>query len=159
MLKLIFIASLWSLSFGSYSAEQPIVTEELHTELIKITVHRNPSCQCCSKWIAHLKRHNFQVDDILTQDMQGIKNKYSVSKNMASCHTAVVNGYVIEGHVPATDIKALLKLKPAIIGISVPGMPIGTPGMEMGTQVDAYNVVGFDKNNEVQIFNRYQAKK
>jgi hypothetical protein len=155
MLKLLFIASLWSLSFGSYSVEQPKVIEDT---AIKITVHRSPTCQCCSKWITHLKKHHFQVNDILTQDMQSIKNKYSVPQKMASCHTAIVNGYVIEGHVPAVDIKALLKLKPTIIGISVPGMPVGTPGMEMGTQADAYNVVGFDKNNEVQIFNHYQEK-
>jgi len=78
---------------------------------------------------------------------------------MASCHTAIVNGYVIEGHVPASDIKALLTIKPNIVGLSVPGMPAGTPGMEMGrTKVDAYKVIGFDKNNVSQVFNHYDAK-
>jgi len=148
MRKLFFIACLWSFSVVSYAEKA-----------VEVTVHRSPSCNCCGKWIAHLEKNNFKVKDILSEKMQAVKDKYKVSKNMASCHTAIVNGYVIEGHVPASDIKALLTIKPNIVGLSVPGMPAGTPGMEMGrTKVDAYKVIGFDKNNVSQVFNHYDAK-
>lgn len=117
-----------------------------------ITVYRSPTCSCCGKWIEHLKQNNFTIKDIPTEDMQTIKHKYGVSDNMASCHTAVVNGYVVEGHVPADDIKTLLKTKPKVVGIAVPQMPSGTPGMEMGGKKDAYNVISFDAENHEQVF-------
>jgi hypothetical protein len=122
---------------------------------IDIVVYRSPSCGCCEKWLAHLQQNNFTVKDIVTPDVQAIKTKYGVSAEMASCHTAIVNGYVVEGHVPANDIKSLLKTKPDIVGIAVPGMPSGTPGMEMGGKKEPYKVIGFDKNNHSQIFNSY----
>lgn len=123
---------------------------------IDIIVYRSPSCHCCGKWLEHLKKNDFNVKDIVTDDVQAIKDKYGVSKEMASCHTAIVDGYVIEGHVPASDIMKLLKTKPKIVGIAVPGMPSGTPGMEMGDRKDAYNVMSFDKENHYEIFNSYQ---
>ena len=76
---------------------------------------------------------------------------------MASCHTAIVDGYVVEGHVPAGDIKAMLKLKPEIVGISVPGMVAGTPGMEMGNRKDPFKVIAFDKEGKYQIFHSFEA--
>ena len=131
----------------SLSADKPV----------DIVVYRSPSCNCCGKWMEHLKKNNFNVKDIVTHDVQAIKNKYGVSEEMASCHTAMVDGYVIEGHVPATDIMKLLKTKPKIVGISVPGMPSGTPGMEMGGKKDPYNVMSFDRENHYQVFNSYQS--
>ncbi|MDQ7089558.1 MAG: DUF411 domain-containing protein [Methylococcales bacterium] len=158
MIKAVLIAGLWALSFGSYAETSTTISEPSMANPIEITVHRDPSCSCCGRWIKHLKKSNFQVSDVLSHDMQAVKDKYHVPKNMASCHTAIVNGYAIEGHVPAADIKALLNIKADIVGLSVPGMPVGTPGMEMGTKVDAYKVIGFDKNNESQVFNHYEAK-
>jgi hypothetical protein len=117
-----------------------------------ITVYRSPSCSCCGKWLEHLKQNNFVIKDILNDDMQAIKNKYGVSDEMASCHTALVEGYIVEGHVPADDIKVLLKTKPQIVGIAVPQMPSGTPGMEMGDKKDPYNVMSFDHENHYQVF-------
>ena len=102
-----------------------------------------------------MKKNNFTVKDIVTDDVQAIKDKYGVSEAMASCHTAIVDGYVIEGHVPAEDIMNLLKTKPKIVGIAVPGMPSGTPGMEMGGRKDAYDVMSFDKENHYEIFHHY----
>jgi len=122
---------------------------------VEIVVYRSPTCGCCEKWLAHLKQNNFAIKDIVTNDVQAVKNKYGVPSEMASCHTAIVNGYVVEGHVPANDIKSLLKTKPDIAGIAVPGMPGGTPGMEMGGKKDPYKVIGFDKNGHSQIFNSY----
>jgi hypothetical protein len=122
---------------------------------VDIVVYRNPSCSCCGKWLQHLQQHQFNVQDNVTDDMDSIKFKYGVPKNLASCHTAIVNGYVVEGHVPAGDIKAMLKNKPPIAGISVPGMTTGTPGMEMGDRMDAFSVIAFDKNGKTEIFNSY----
>ncbi len=121
-----------------------------------IVVYRSPACNCCEKWLEHLKTNNFNVKDIVSNDIQAIKNKHGVPQAIASCHTALVNGYVIEGHVPANDIMKLLKTKPKITGIAVPGMPSGTPGMEMGGQKDAYNVMSFDKENHYEVFNSYE---
>lgn len=117
-----------------------------------ITVYRSPTCSCCGKWLEHLKQNNFVIKDIMTDDMQAIKKQQGVSDEMASCHTALVDGYVIEGHVPADDIKALLKTKPKVVGIAVPQMPMGTPGMEMGDKKDPYNVMSFDQNNHYEVF-------
>ncbi len=117
-----------------------------------ITVYRSPACSCCGKWIEHLKQNNFVIKEIMSDDMKAIKKQHGVSDDMASCHTALVDGYVIEGHVPADDIKALLATKPKVVGIAVPQMPNGTPGMEMGDKKDPYNVMSFDKNNQYQVF-------
>jgi hypothetical protein len=127
-------------------------------EKIDIVVNRSPTCSCCGKWVEHLKRDNFNVKDVVSDDVQSIKNKYGVTQELASCHTALVNGYVVEGHVPANDIRALLKNKPDVIGITVPGMPSGTPSMEMGGKKDAFQVLSFDKKNQRQVFNSYQAE-
>lgn len=157
MKKLAIVLGLFLLVFDGYSyAEQSEKT--VVGDPTKIDVYRSPTCSCCGKWVAHLKESKFQVNDNITEDVQGIKDKYGVSKAIASCHTAVVNGYVIEGHVPANDIKKLLKIKPHVIGISVPAMPSGTPGMEMGGKADAYNVMSFDKNQNYQVFTHYEGK-
>lgn len=126
---------------------------------IAITVYRSPTCGCCKKWIDHLKQNNFIVEDILAEDMKAIKDKYQVPKEMASCHTALVDGYVIEGHVPAIDIVDLLTHKSAVIGISVPGMVTGTPGMEMGGRNDPYDIVSFDKDRNFKVIKSYNSKK
>jgi len=123
---------------------------------VDIVVYRSPSCNCCGKWLEHLKNNNFNVKDIVTGDVQAIKNKYGVSKEMASCHTAIVDGYVVEGHLPANDIMKLLKTKPKIVGIAVPGMPSGTPGMEMGGRKDPYKVMSFDRENHYKVFSSYE---
>ncbi len=123
---------------------------------VEIVVYRSPTCGCCEKWLAHLKQNNFVIKDIVTDDVQAIKDKYGVSPEMASCHTAIVNGYVVEGHVPASDIKNLLKTKPAIVGIAVPGMTVGTPGMEMGDKKEPSNVMSFDSQNHTAVFNSYK---
>lgn len=125
---------------------------------VDIVVYRSPSCGCCGKWLEHLKENNFNVEDVVTNDVQAIKDKYGVTREMASCHTAIVDGYVIEGHVPANDIKTLLKTKPKVAGIAVPGMPSGTPGMEMGGKKEPYNVMSFDREKHYQIFNSYKGE-
>jgi len=134
------------------NADENVATNKL----VEIEVYRSPTCGCCSKWIKHLEESRFSVKDYVTNDVQVIKDKYGVPGEMASCHTAIVDGYVIEGHVPAADILKLINNKPNVIGISVPGMPVGTPGMDMGGRKDAYQVVSFDKDKKYQVVNSYE---
>jgi hypothetical protein len=148
-----FLAATLLLSAGFTWAEAAQAEEK-----IDIVVNRSPTCGCCGKWVEHLKQNNLNVKDVVSDDVQAVKNKYGVTQELASCHTAIVNGYVVEGHVPANDIRTLLKNKPDVVGITVPGMPSGTPGMEMGGKKDAYQVVSFDKKNQRQVFNSYKAE-
>ena len=116
-----------------------------------ITVYKDPSCGCCKKWIEHLVKHGYRVDAKDTPNMTEIKRTLGVPNALTACHTAVVNGYLIEGHVPAADIDRLLEQKPRIAGLAVPGMPAGSPGMEgMGTQ--RYQVLTFDKSGKTKVF-------
>ncbi|MGR9117594.1 MAG: DUF411 domain-containing protein [Gammaproteobacteria bacterium] len=134
--------------YGTVYADQASSSKE-------VLVYRSPTCGCCGKWVNHLKDNGFTVKDVVTDEVSVIKEKYGVPNELVSCHTAIVDGYVIEGHVPASDIKVMLNSKPQISGISVPGMPRGTPGMEMGELKDAYKVIAFDKQNRQQVFNNY----
>lgn len=121
----------------------------------EMSIYRSPTCGCCEKWLEHVKSHHFIVKDIISDDMQAIKKRFGIPDKLASCHTAIVGGYVIEGHVPATDIEKLLHDKPNIIGLSAPGMPMGSPGMEMGNQQDYYETVTFDKAGNVTTFTKH----
>lgn len=119
-----------------------------------ITVYKSPTCGCCTKWIDHLKASGFKVKAINTNNMYSVKEKVGVQYGLGSCHTALVDGYVIEGHVPASDIKRLLKQRPPVIGLTVPGMPMGSPGME-GLRKDSYSVLTFDKSGKTTVFSEY----
>ena len=126
---------------------------------VDITVYRSASCSCCGKWLEHLKANNFNVKDMAMEDVLPIKQKQGITDKLASCHTALVGNYVIEGHVPANDIMKLLKSKPKIIGLAVPGMVNGSPGMEMGEHKNAYEVVSFDKDQKMAVFSSYPESK
>lgn len=120
-----------------------------------IVVYKNPECGCCKKWIKYLKSKNYNVIEKNTRDVFAEKKRLGVPEKVAACHTAVIDGYVVEGHVTHRDIKRLLLLRPDIKGIAVPGMPTGTPGMEKGDIRDKYNVMSFDKKGNVKIFKRH----
>ena len=157
LLVLIACAGIESAKRPSGSSSNPASPQAKATDkLIDIVVYRSPTCGCCKKWMAHLEDNHFNVTEIRTADLQAIKEQYGVSKELSSCHTAVVEGYVVEGHVPVYDIQQLLKTRPKVVGISVPAMPVGTPGMEMGDEKDAYDVISFDREKHEQIVNRYQ---
>ncbi|MCC5667168.1 DUF411 domain-containing protein [Nostoc sp. CHAB 5784] len=127
----------------------------LKSTALNATVYHSPDCNCCGGWIDHLKTQGFQITDFSTPDIETVKQKYNVPDNLSSCHTAIVNGYVIEGHVPADDIKRLLQEKPNVAGLSVPQMPVGTPGMEMGDRKDPFSVLSFNHKDSVAVFNKY----
>jgi len=120
-----------------------------------ITVYRDPSCSCCGGWMEHLTAQGFQPRNVLTSDMNALKQRYHVPNDLASCHTAVINGYVIEGHVPANDIKRLIAEHLDVAGIAVPGMPIGTPGMESEKVQEPFTVFSFDAQGNAEAFNQY----
>jgi hypothetical protein len=107
-----------------------------------ITVWKDPNCGCCGGWVEHLRGNGFVATVIETSDVQSIKAQRGVPAELASCHTAVIAGYTIEGHVPALAIQRLLAEKPSGLGLAVPGMPIGSPGME-GGRPETYDVVLF----------------
>lgn len=119
-----------------------------------ITVYKDASCGCCKSWIEHLIKHGYRVDAKDSPDMTEIKHSLGVPDALTSCHTAVVNGYLIEGHVPAADIARLLKTKPKVAGLAVPGMPMGSPGME-GPRTQKYQVLSFDKAGKTKVFASY----
>ncbi|WP_417484575.1 DUF411 domain-containing protein [Maricaulis salignorans] len=108
-----------------------------------ILVYKSPTCGCCNAWITHLRDHGFDVEPHDFEDMAAIKARYEVPGDLWSCHTAIVEGYVVEGHVPAAEITRMLAGRPAIRGLSVPGMPAGSPGMEAGGYTQAYTVWSF----------------
>ena len=109
-----------------------------------MTVYHDPNCGCCGEWVAHMRKGGFQVQVIDTDDLAAIKIRFRVPTDLASCHTAEVGGYVIEGHIPAPAIQRLLGEKPAAVGLAVPGMPTGSPGMEApGALSETYDVVLF----------------
>jgi len=122
----------------------------------KVVMYKPPTCDCCTGWADHLRQGGFTVAIEKREDMDAIKTKFGVSKKLASCHTAIVDGYVIEGHVPAADIERLLKERPDIVGLTAPGMPMKSPGMQtVGQQPKGYDVLAFDKNGKTTVFHRY----
>src|ERR1700730_9885634 len=115
-----------------------------------VTVFKTPTCGCCGKWVGHVK-----VKEV--NDTSAYERQYRVPRSMVSCHTAVVNGYTIEGHVPAAEIKRLLSERPKAVGLAVPGMPVGSPGME-AAHSDAYSVFVFDESGQASVYARYPAR-
>lgn len=120
-----------------------------------VVMYKNPNCQCCTKWAAHLEEAGFTVTENPTGELAAVKSDYGVPYNLASCHTAVIDGYVVEGHVPVKEVKRLLDERPDAIGLAVPGMPIGSPGMEQGNRTEPYDVVLFDEDGNRDTFASY----
>ena len=130
-----------ALTSGGAEAQRPV----------GIDVFKDVTCGCCANWVEHLRRSGFAPTSTNVDDITAVKNKHNVPAQARSCHTALVEGYVVEGHVPAAQIQRLLKDRPAIRGLAVPGMPIGSPGME-GPNARPYDVLAFDKNGRTTVF-------
>ncbi|OFZ96511.1 MAG: hypothetical protein A2Z64_10500 [Betaproteobacteria bacterium RIFCSPLOWO2_02_67_12] len=118
-----------------------------------VTVYKSPTCGCCGDWVKHLRANGFRLEVHDLGDVSPIRRRYGVPGKLASCHTAVVAGYAIEGHVPAADIKRLLRERPKVIGLAVPGMVIGSPGMEQGAP-QPYETLAFDERG-YRVFARH----
>ena len=116
-----------------------------------IAVYKTPTCGCCTKWVSHLQDNGFEVKTTDLSDLRMVKSMSGIKPELASCHTAKVDGYVIEGHVPADDIKRLLAERPEAKGLTVPGMPLGSPGMET-PQSQRYQVLLLDQDGSTSVF-------
>jgi len=120
---------------------------------IHIKTYASPTCGCCGLWADHMREYGFEVEEEFRADMGQVKVALGVDVRISSCHTAVVNGYVIEGHVPAPDVRRLLAEAPPVRGLTVPGMPLGSPGMEMPTgEEDDYQVLTFTAAGDLAVF-------
>lgn len=122
-------------------------------ETTTVQVFKSATCGCCSKWVEHLKASGFTTRVTNLDALAELKARHGVPSRLQSCHTAIMEGYVIEGHVPAADMRRLLKERPSIAGLAVPGMPTGSPGMEVaGARVQPYDVIAFDKQGNTRVF-------
>lgn len=124
----------------------------------QVSVYKTRTCGCCSKWVEHMKASGFEVQVTDVPSTAEYRRKLGVPERLQSCHTAVVNGYAVEGHVPAADVHRLLKSATKAKGLAVPGMPIGSPGMEQGPRRQAYSVILFDEKGAVSEFQKYEAQ-
>lgn len=141
-------AALALLAAAVAQAESPAA------RLPTVTVYKSPICGCCSKWIDHLEHAGFSVRAVDLRDLRPVKRSKGIPPALASCHTAEVDGYLVEGHVPAETVLRLLRERPAVKGLAVPGMPIGSPGMEQGDRVQPYAVVTFGGDGGPAVYER-----
>jgi hypothetical protein len=122
-----------------------------------VEVWRSPTCQCCGAWVKHLEKNGFAVKVSATTPsmLDRIKRQAGIGEPLAACHTAKIGPYVIEGHVPAADIERLLSERPDALGLAVPGMPVGSPGMEQGDKTEPYDVLLIKKDGTTEVFARH----
>lgn len=120
-----------------------------------VTVYKSPTCGCCGDWVSYLRDEGFSVNVQDRVNLRPVKQELGVPEDLASCHTATVGNYVVEGHVPAEQVKRLLAETPDLTGIAVPGMPIGSPGMERGNRVQPYSVIGFTAAGDTTVVAQY----
>jgi hypothetical protein len=145
------LVSLGLLIFGISSS----VGQNAATGKPMVAVFKTPTCGCCSNWVDHMKANGFELKVQDVDDIAAIKEKLGVAPEISSCHTSQVGGYVIEGHVPAAAVQRLLKERPKVAGLAVPGMPAGSPGMELPSgHREPYAVLTFDKTGRTSVYER-----
>ncbi len=147
------------LSIGLFSITTVIVlfnSSQINADsaLPVVTVYKSPTCGCCSKWVEHLESNGFVVEAKNSNKLDSIKRELGIEPQFQSCHTAKIGNYVVEGHVPAADIKKMLAEKPDIDGLAVPGMPMGSPGME-GPRKDNYDVLAIKNGTSPTVYNSH----
>ena len=148
--RLMWMIAILLLCFGSPAAAMASTADE------EVVVFRSAYCECCEAWESHIAEAGFVVQDHVADDMDGIKDAMGVPADSASCHTARVAGYVVEGHVPAASIQRMLKERPEIKGLAAPGMPMGSPGMEVdGMVADPFSVFSIANNGTMVEFDFY----
>ncbi len=134
------------------AAREPIPLDRV--EPIPMTVYLSPTCGCCSGWVEHIKQYGFEVSLDYRVDLTMVKQGFGVRPELSSCHTGIVNGYIIEGHVPGEVVRQFLAEAPPVLGIAAPGMPVGSPGMEMGSRADPYDVLTFTSTGQTEVYSR-----
>ncbi|MBT6274664.1 MAG: DUF411 domain-containing protein [Chromatiales bacterium] len=132
----------------------PFVNAEGITTPPKMTVYKSPSCGCCAKWVDYLRDNGFRVEVVDEENLATVKKYYGVHPRLASCHTAEIDGYVIEGHVPVNDIHRLLTERPDVVGLTAPGMPQFSPGMR-SLVPRGYDVLSFDQDGRIMLYSSY----
>ena len=145
-------AVLTSLAAAASALSLPVAAKQA---LPPVQVFKSPSCGCCGAWVDHMKAAGFAVNVTEVDDTAVARRKYGLPDRFGSCHTAVVAGYVVAGHVPANDVKKLLAMKPVAVGLAVPGMPVGSPGMEKGSRKDPYQVLLVAKDGLERVFSTH----
>lgn len=158
-LWLTFFTALFLAACGDNTAPKPDVAQAqtsapAATAENVLEVYKSPTCGCCGAWVEHMEANGYTVNVHEQQNLQSIKEKAGILPGQGSCHTAFINGYTIEGHVPAADVDRLLEERPDARGLTVPGMPAGSPGMEMGDRKDAYDVLLFDEDG-TEVFSHH----
>ena len=138
---------------GAVLAAGIVSTARAAQELPPVIAYKSPACSCCGEWVKHMQSSGFLVETREVADVTPIRRKYGVPEELSSCHTAVVGGYAIEGHVPAADVKRLLREGIKAKGLAVPGMVAGSPGMEQG-QAKPYATIVFDERGS-RVFERH----
>jgi len=144
--KILGIGGIFTLLFAGYlfwpaQAESQTNVAEIGDK-VEVVMYKQATCMCCSKWAVHMETAEFEVKEVVPEDLYALKQEAGITQELASCHTAKVGGYVVEGHVPLEDVQRLLAEKPDAVGITAPGMPLGSPGMEVaGRQADKYDVL------------------
>ena len=148
--SILFLISLFG-PLVSLAGETPTAVK---SEPIHITVYKTPTCGCCAKWVEYLESHGFVATVVDQNNLARIKGQYGIAPHLRSCHTGIVEGYAIEGHVPVDDIHRLLKERPAVSGLTAPGMPTHSPGM-MSLVPRGYDVLLFMRSGETEPFSSY----
>jgi hypothetical protein len=137
------------------SARQPIRPSATSDQGQKVVVYKTPTCGCCGKWVDYMRAAGYTVEVHDQDDLTALKRAAGISEANSSCHTAQIGGYVVEGHVPVESIRRLLRERPAIRGLTVPGMIVGTPGMESGNQHPPYDVVAIGRDGRNSVYERH----
>ena len=165
-MRRIYLVILMALFFASFSA--PVNAQQTGNIMeqalapstrSKIAIYRSESCGCCTKWGEYIQAEGFQIQDKVVKDMDAFKQANGITPELASCHTAVVDGYVVEGHVPAASINKMLDERPDIRGLTAPGMPMGSPGMETaGIKAEAFDVLAIANDGTTTVFDQIRPK-
>lgn len=156
-IALVALGAAWFLPGDDPGTRSPEQADNQSGETL--TVFASPTCGCCKDWISHMREAGFRVKKREVSNINRVKKEADLPRSLASCHTAFIDDYLIEGHVPASDVRRLLREQPKAAGLSVPRMPVGSPGMEVeGRGRDAFDVILFRDNGEQEVFKHYPAQ-
>jgi len=153
ILGVLFTVGLSAALFWPQSEAESVQVQQITDSKLEVIMYKNEGCQCCTKWADHMNEEEFAVIEKPIPNLYEVKEEQGISRELASCHTALVDGYVVEGHVPVEDVQRLLKERPDAIGLTVPGMPIGSPGMEVpGREADKFDVLLIAKDGSTSVY-------